>query len=299
MAKSPFSSARTLGDLLRVGLEELNNSSSTPRLDCEVLLGAMLGLSRTGVLVSLRDSCSADQSEVFAGFIVRRKAGEPVAYITGEREFWGLRFQVTPAVLIPRPESELVIEAAVAHLTGMNEARLLDLGAGSGCLAISLVKELSSRGVRVLVCDAVDKSPAALEVARANAVAHSVEGAISFVESDWCSAAAKMSPPYDCIVANPPYVDRGEHVTIELSFEPASALFAEHKGLRDVVEVLRQATPLLKPGGVLLCEVGAGKRLLLPYLVAQYENEFEVSLLGDDSEFDRFCVVKLVRRRQR
>lgn len=298
MAKSPFSSASSLGELLHAGTEELHATSSSARLDCEVLLGFVLERSRAGVIASLRDPCSLEQSKLFAALIARRKSGEPVAYITGEREFWGLQFKVTAAVLIPRPESELVVEAALAHLAGIKEVRLLDLGTGSGCLAISLVKELGSRGVRVDVCDAVDKSPAALEVARANAVAHGVGSAISCIESDWCSAAANMSPPYDCIVANPPYVDIDEHVPVELSFEPASALFAEGRGLRDVVEVLRQATPLLKPGGILLCEVGAGKRSLLADLTAQYEGEFEVSLLGDDSEFDRFCVVKLVRRRQ-
>jgi release factor glutamine methyltransferase len=296
VAKSPFSSAASIGDLLREGAAALNDSSSSPRLDSEVLLGHVLCRSRSGVLASLRDPCSVEHRDLFAALVARRRAGEPIAYIIGEKEFWGHTFQVTPAVLIPRPETELVVEKALEHLASRDKVQLLDLGTGSGCIAISLVKELLARKVSAVACDAVDKSTEALAVARANAKALGVEGQISFIESDWCSAAERLSSPYDCIVANPPYVDPNEATPVELSFEPASALFSELGGLRDTATIVRQALPLLKPGGVLLCEVGAGKRARLPEIVAEYQDQFAVTYLGDDSMADRFCVVRLIRR---
>jgi release factor glutamine methyltransferase len=293
VAKSPSSKALTVGELLQEGERLLAKCSESARLDSEVLLGFVLQVSRSGLLISLRDQCAQSRATEFQNLIKRRSAGEPVAYIVGEREFWGLSFKVTPVVLIPRPESELIVEQAVTFLAGLKTARLLDLGTGSGSLAISIVHELQKRGTQEVRCEAVDRSAEALHIAHENVRRHNLEQFITCVESDWCSNQAALHPPYDCIVANPPYIDPLEKTPIELSFEPHGALFSADSGLRDTALILKQATALVKPGGLLLIEVGAGKKGMLPALVEPYTERFSVSFIGDDSEADRFCVISL------
>lgn len=282
-----------VGELLSWGEGELATSSHSARLDSEVLLSYVLGLSRSGLLARLRDVCPVEAWERFIGLIERRRRGEPVAYIVGEREFFGLSFVVTPDVLVPRPESELLVEEALRALQGKSEVRVLDLGTGSGCLAISIVRELKRKGISQVQCDALDRCPKALEVARSNAERLGVAGEVSLMCGDWSSASLALSPGYDCIIANPPYIDPGEDVPRELTFEPAGALFSEEGGLSDTAVILQKGIPLLKPGAVLLCEVGAGKRASLRRLLSQYDSACEISLLGDDSSQDTFCVVRV------
>jgi release factor glutamine methyltransferase len=296
VAKSPFSKTHTVGELLQEGERLLAESSESARLDSEVLLSFVLQVSRSGLLISLRDQCSEPQASEFLNLLKRRRAGEPIAYIVGEREFWGLSFAVNRAVLVPRPESELIVEEALQFLKGRSSVRLLDLGTGSGCLAVAIVHELLRRGVRDVRCDAVDRSVEALQIAKENVQRHTLSQHITCIESDWCSNKEALSPPYDCIVANPPYIDPHEKTPIELSFEPSSALFSPDAGLRDTEVILREATALLAPHGVLLCEVGAGKRKLLEPFLKPYQDKFTVSLVGDDSEADRFCVIRLQAR---
>ena len=305
----------TVGDAIQWGEVLLGPISSSAKLDSEVLLAHALGLNRTGLIARLRDSLTPTQYGSFSDYIGRRKRGEPVAYIIGEREFFGLMFKVTPEVLIPRPESELLVEEALKHLRcikGQETPRVLDLGTGSGCLAISILAQQKIGGFenrsRDLFCDAVDRSAKALAIAESNAMRHSVAGSISFVESDWCAELSKLNPPYDCIVANPPYIDPGEETPIELSFEPSEALFSPDYGLSDTLRILQEGLPLLKVGGVLLCEVGAGKRALLneffsrsdhgifKFSTGSFKDNFSVELLGDDSQADRFSVVRVCCR---
>ncbi len=294
--KSQFSNSKTIGDLLQEGQQHLANTSTSARLDSEVLLAHVLNTSRSGLLVRLRDISDAGVSERFALLIERRAKGEPVAYIVGEREFYGLSFEVNPSVLVPRPETELLVEEALKFLAGRSSPRVLDLGTGSGCIALSIVHELVRQGIRDVVCDAIDISPEALKVARRNAQRLGVVGQVSFVESDWCANRLQLSASYDCIVANPPYIDADEETPVELSYEPQGALFSSEQGLSDTRRILDQAVPLLAPGGLLLCEVGASKRGLLQELLASYRENCEVSCLGDSSEADRFCVVMLRKR---
>lgn len=284
----------TIGEVLQRGESLLAATSSSARLDAEVLLAHSLQLSRTGLLVRLREECPGDAEARFFGYAARRKRGEPVGYIIGEREFYGRCFAVSPAVLIPRPESELIIDEALAAIDGQREVSLLDLGTGSGCLAITLVLELKSRGKRVR-CAALDNSVKALAVARRNAESLGVSAEISFIESDWFSRRDALAPPYDIIVANPPYVDRAEPAQPELSFEPQEALYSGDHGLHDASQILREAPAFLRPGGVLLCEVGAGKRAHLQALL-NAAHGCERMLLGDGSPLDRFTVVKIVKR---
>jgi release factor glutamine methyltransferase len=280
-----------LGDLVCEGEATLAHTSNSPRLDSELLAAHALGMSRTRLLVSLRDVAPESVCDVFRAYVARRADGEPIAYILGEKEFWGLDFKVSPDVLVPRPETELVVEEGLRVLKDTLAPKLLDLGTGSGCIAISLVKTLASQGKRV-VCDAIDTSDAALAVARRNAAYNEVTERIRFSQSSWFSNTAAFSPPYDLIVANPPYIDPAENTPVELSFEPRSALYSEDGGLKDTKEIIEQGVPLLAPGGVLLCEVGAGKRVLLEQYFAQ--RSYAYTLLGDDSSQDRFTVIRVV-----
>jgi len=282
-------------ELIERGRQTLDESSSSARLDAEVLLMHLLHYDRTALIVRAEDPCSESTVSEYKRMIARRQRGEPIAYITGEREFWGLPFRVTPDVLVPRPESELIIEEALTALEGVSTPRIVDLGTGSGALAISLIHELRARGVVNAQCVAVDLSEAALRIAQENAARIGVQDAITFVKSNWFTERECFSPPYDLIVANPPYVSYAESVPVELSYEPQSALFADDEGLKDCKEILHQSRTMLKAGGVLLCEVGAGKRRLLTEWFGRGEVlGASVSYLGDDSVDDRFTVVKAI-----
>jgi release factor glutamine methyltransferase len=246
------------------------------------------------------EPCTNEARRSFLALIERRKKGEPVAYILGEREFWGLSLYVTPDVLVPRPESELLVAEVAKACSKRSEVHLLDLGTGSGCLAIALVKELTRLGCQKVTCDAVDLSQAALEIAKINAERHRVSSLIHFSQGFWCRDLKRLTPPYDFIVANPPYIDPLEEIPIELSYEPSGALFSEDHGLADTAEIISSAVPLLRADGALFCEVGAGKGEAIQAVVeraltaAGGVSNFEVSYLGDISaERDFFRVVKI------
>jgi release factor glutamine methyltransferase len=260
-----------------------------------VLLGHLLGLDRTKLLINSDSACSPEVVAHFSALIERRQRGEPVAYITGAREFWGLSFQVSPAVLVPRPESELMIEEALAFIGGSRSVRFIDLGAGSGCLSIALTVELQKRRCDVR-CLGVDISDDALQVAMANALTHGVSGRVAYARGNWLDGVKGLKPPYDLIIANPPYIDPKEEVPIDLSFEPPGALFAEEHGLKDCRVIIESAHTVLRSGGLLLVEVGAGKRQALQSFLPSFGSLYDISLLGDDSSDDRFTVIRLVRR---
>lgn len=295
MEKLSSSNHTTIGELIHRGSLALAGVSASARLDSEVLLGHLLGYSRTQLITRSDAACSAEVAAHFSALLERRQRGEPIAYITGEREFWGLSFQVSPSVLVPRPESELIVEEALAFVGSARSVRFIDLGVGSGCLSIALAVELQK-----LRCDArcvgVEISPDALRVATENAKRHGVDNRVSYVHGDWFDGVKGFKPPYDLIISNPPYIDPTEQVPIELSFEPRGALFAEERGLRDARIIIERAAGMLKSGGLLLVEVGAGKRAALREWLPPFESVYDISLLGDESEQDRFTVIRLVRK---
>ncbi|MDO8959334.1 MAG: peptide chain release factor N(5)-glutamine methyltransferase [Rhodocyclaceae bacterium] len=221
--------------------------------EARLLLGQVSGRSAAWLEAHREEALAPPQLAAFNALVERRAAGEPVAYLLGTREFYGRDFAVTPAVLIPRPETELLVELAVAKVgagdTAQRAARILDLGAGSGCIAITLALELSLTRVT-----AVDVSPAALAVARDNATRLGV--AVEFVESNWF--AGLREERFDLIVANPPYVASGDsHLAQgDLRFEPASALTDHADGLAAIRHIVATAPRWLKPGGWLLFEHG-------------------------------------------
>jgi release factor glutamine methyltransferase len=225
-------------------------------IDAEVLARHVLGCDRARYLASRHEPLPATASSPFEAAIAQRERRVPVAYITGHREFWGLDFDVTPAVLIPRPESELIVEAALTFLRDAGaQARIADVGTGSGCLAISLAYE---RPQATLV--ATDVSEDALAVARRNAGRHGLADRIRFARTSFLT---HIPGPFDLIVANPPYVPRSHEATLSPDIrdhEPAVALFGRgDDGLDDVRELLEQSATRLVPSGRLMMEFGYGQ----------------------------------------
>lgn len=269
--------------------------SESARLDAEVLCAYALGITRSALLARLPDTLTSEVVTRFDELVARREKGEPVAYILGTKEFWGLDFEVCPDVLIPRPESELLVEEALVFCAGLTAPKCVDLGTGSGCLAITVVHELLKQGKKPH-CVAVDVSEAAMIVAQRNAATHGVTEVITFIKSDWFSATNEFSPPYDLIIANPPYVDCAENSPRELAYEPSGALFSEESGLYDSKIVIEQSVAMLKPGGRLLVEVGGHKRAALAVWLNDRVLPYSWEFLGDERECDSFTVVRLTRR---
>jgi release factor glutamine methyltransferase len=218
----------------------------TAQLDAEVLLAHVLQKKRDYLYARPEYCLTPEQQIQYAGFIQRYITGEPLAYIIGEREFWSLTFLVTPATLIPRVETELLVELTLQCMPTEQAIQLLDLGTGSGAIAIALASERPHWQIT-----AVDKSTAALAVAQENAKKHGVH--IKFLHSDWFSSLRDQR--FHCIVANPPYVEKTA-MTTALSHEPCSALFADNEGLADLEKIIQTALLYLLPAGVLLLEHG-------------------------------------------
>lgn len=217
--------------------------------EARLLLRHVLGCSAAWLEAHRDDALNAQDAESFAVLAARRASGEPVAYLLGSREFYGRDFAVTPAVLIPRPETELLVDLGKAAVAGCAAPRILDLGTGSGCVAVTLALELPRA-----VVTAVDISPAALEIASANA--QRLGARLRCVCSDWCATLGDET--FDLIVANPPYIAAGDaHLASgDLRFEPATALASGSGGLDAIRIIVATAPHHLAPGGRLYFEHG-------------------------------------------
>lgn len=218
-------------------------------IDARVLLRHVLRCSAARLVAYPEQTLTPRQWASYRALVERRVVGEPVAYLTGERAFYGYNLVVTPAVLIPRPDTELLVELALAHFGDKPGARVLDLGTGSGALAVALARELPDPDVT-----AVDRSCEALLVAMANAAR--CGASLSLVHSDWFAALA--GDRFELIVANPPYVAAGDpHLEQgDLRFEPITALASGPEGLDDLAQIAAQAPHHLEPGGWLFMEHG-------------------------------------------
>ena len=225
--------------------EALRAASIDPR-DARLLLAAATGLSEAGVVGFPERPVSADAESRFLEHCQRRRKGEPLAYILGRKEFYGMQLEVNPAVLVPRPETELLVELALQR----DFSTVADLGTGSGAVALAIRRERP--GARVI---AVEESPAALAVAQANARKHHLE--IDFRLGHWFLPLA--GERVDLIVANPPYVAEGDPHLPELRYEPQEALLAGPDGLAAIREIVREAPGFLASGGWLLLEHGLGQ----------------------------------------
>lgn len=219
-------------------------------IEAQVLLGFVLGRDRSWLIAHRDDALTAAQKEAFFALAKRRRDGEPVAYLTGVREFWGLSLVVTPDVLIPRPETETLVELALARVPLECEVRVLDLGTGSGAIALALAHERPCAQVV-----GSDVSAAALAVARANAVRLDL-ARVTFVQADWYAGVPDGA--FDVIVSNPPYVAGGDpHLTDgDLRFEPVTALTPGGNGLDALAAIIEGAPARLAAGGTVLVEHG-------------------------------------------
>jgi release factor glutamine methyltransferase len=238
---------------------------ASARLDAELLLAAALRADRTSLHVRPETVPAAAELDAFTAMIQRRALREPLAYIIGHKEFWSLDFEVTPAVLIPRPETEVAVEAALAILRvrGPEAMSICDVGTGSGCIAIALAHALSSASVV-----AADVSRAALEVAERNATRHGVRDRIDFVQSDLL--AAVRGRHFDLIISNPPYVAAEEMAVLEPEprREPELALNGGPGGLECIRWLLAEAAEALVPGGWLVMEIGADQATVVQTMAA-------------------------------
>ena len=271
--------------LIAAGIDERDAA-----LDAEVLARHALGWNRARYLSRARDPVPPAFDAVFDPLVERRRRREPVAQITGSREFWGLDISVTRDVLIPRPETELLIETAVALLVDRAAPwDVADVGTGSGCLAVALASEL----VRALVT-ATDLSPTALAVARRNAARHGVDARISLHETRWLDG---LPGPYDLIVSNPPYVPEPEMARLApevARYEPAAALCGGPDGLDSAQELLPAAVPRLRLGGWLVLEIAAGQADAVTELVACQPELSLVEIREDLQGIPRAAVVRCV-----
>ncbi|MDG2526356.1 peptide chain release factor N(5)-glutamine methyltransferase [Stenotrophomonas sp. HITSZ_GD] len=230
--------------LLRLAIERID------RADAEALLLHALGRDRAWLFAHGRDAVGQAAADAFLAQVERRLAGEPVAYLTGRRGFWTLDLAVTPATLIPRPETELLVELALARVDAAPGRRIADLGTGSGAIALALASERPQ--ARVIATDA---SAAALAVARDNAAAHAL-GHVEFRHGPWWAPLA--GERFDLVASNPPYIAAADpHLAQgDLRFEPATALAAGADGLDDIRQIVQGAPAHLQPGGWLLLEHG-------------------------------------------
>jgi release factor glutamine methyltransferase len=228
-------------------------------MNAELLLMFTLGCDRAYLYAHPERELTNDEQSSYEAALAERARGVPAQYITGHQEFWGMDFIVTPAVLIPRPETEHVIEA-VLELAGVERAggqecpphtlRIADLGTGSGCIALALARELPEADIH-----ATDISAAALEIARANAARHQLENRIQFHQTDLLEG---LKPDFDFIVSNPPYVGESEQDQVQLEvrkFEPRVAVFAGPSGIEVITRLISQAENVLRPGGWLVMEI--------------------------------------------
>ncbi len=252
---------------LRLGIAQLRAANvSSYTLAAELLLLHATGRTRTSLYSHPEDQLTESESQNYFALIERRASGVPTQHLTGKQEFWGLEFEVSPDVLIPRPETEHLIEVALdrlalrelraKHSQNMSGEGLLiaDIGTGSGCIAVALAKELPAAKIFAL-----DISAAALAIAQRNATRLGFSDRITFLESNFLSAISEHSPLIDLIVSNPPYIARHEAPTLAREVrdhEPAIALFGGEEGYELYAELITESAAHLKPGGILVLELG-------------------------------------------
>ncbi|EHG7580263.1 peptide chain release factor N(5)-glutamine methyltransferase [Citrobacter sp. RHB21-C05] len=233
---------------LREAISQLQESDS-PRRDAEILLEYVTGKGRTWILAFGETELTDAQRQQLAALLARRRRGEPIAHLIGEREFWSLPLFVSPATLIPRPDTECLVEQALARLPAAS-CRILDLGTGTGAIALALASERPD-------CDvtAVDRMPEAVALAQRNATRHAITN-VRILQSDWFSALAGNQ--FEMIVSNPPYIDELDpHLSQgDVRFEPLTALVAGDHGMADIKHIIDRARGVLMPEGMLLLEHG-------------------------------------------
>ena len=251
---------RTCLETLNRAVEKLRSSGiDRPRTNAELLLGAVLGAKKVDLYLNRDQTLTPQQIQKFNQFICERISGKPVQYIIGSTEFFGLEFEVSQNVLIPRPETETLVETVIEHLKNCSQPKIIDLGTGSGAIAISLAKNLKSSFVF-----ATDISLDALKMAKENAKKHGVESQIEFVCGDLFEPLRNknLKGTIDCVVSNPPYVSKDEFDRLPKEvkdYEPIVALRTDEEGPSFHKKIIEGSLDFLKEGGILALEVGLGQ----------------------------------------
>jgi release factor glutamine methyltransferase len=267
-----------LKQLLAVAIGELTTSDvPSSRLNAELLLMFVLNCDRAYLFAHPEREINSDEKLQYDRLLADRSRGVPAQYITGHQEFWGMDLLVTPAVLIPRPETEHLIEAALeifrSDFAAKSPIRIVDAGTGSGCIALALAKELPHAEIV-----ATDISATALDVARANAARHQLENRIAFQQGD---LLAGLAAPFDLIVSNPPYVGESEEDSVQMEvrkFEPRNAVFAGPIGTEVIARLIPQAHSVLTQGGWLMMEISG---TIASQVVAMLEGWNNVQVRND------------------
>ena len=252
-----------IGELLEAVAAKLAGVSESPRLDAEILLGRAIDMPRSYLFAHPEDVPDEAAIARFHGTVQRRMNGEPMAYIVGVREFWSMELMVTPATLVPRPETEILVDRALGQIPRKAEYRVLDLGTGSGAIALAIARERP-------LCDvvAVDLSVDALAVAAQNARQLDL-GNVEFRHGDWTDPV--RSETFDLVVSNPPYVADEDPALSELRHEPASALAAGADGLDAIRTLAERCIDVVSPGAPLMIEHGADQQAEVRGILAAHE----------------------------
>ena len=250
--ESCFNNRMLLRDALKAAIDRLTAAQvGSPRMNAEVLLMFALGRDRAYLYAHGDDELKDPEFARYDDALTQRAQGVPSQYITGHQEFWGMDFIVSPAVLIPRPETEHLIETVLPLARAVDNPKIVDVGTGSGCVALVLAKELPDAEI-----DAVDISAEALDIARANAARHQLQARVHFLRQDLLDGCPANC--FDIIVSNPPYVGESEADQVHLEvrkFEPRNAVFAGKTGIEIIERLIPQAKAALKPGGFLVMEI--------------------------------------------
>ena len=258
-----------------------------PRLTSEILLGHVLNVARVKLYMDLDRPLSKDELSTYRGLIQRRLGGEPTQYLVGFKEFYGRRFFVDARVLIPRSETELLVEAALRDVPKETPTRVLDVCTGSGCVAISIAAERPQASVW-----AVELMPGAIEVAKKNAEALQVDGRVTFFQGDLLGPLPEGAK-FDVIVSNPPYVKAGDIPTLqkEVRAEPKEALDGGADGLRLIDRLITEALPRLKSGGLLAMEIGEDQGNAVKELLTRAGGH-DVRIEKDLARHDRLALAR-------
>lgn len=270
-------------------LFEKNNINS-PKVSAELIVGFVLKANRTSLYLDKDLSISKSDFKTILSFSRRRLKAEPIQYVLGTTEFFGLEFYVDKSVLIPRPETELLVEAVIESLTvSLGAIRVLDIGTGSGIIPVTVAKNTDNASIT-----AVDISESALAVAEKNAKAHAVSDNIVFVKSDIYSSFSQSKEKFDIIISNPPYIDKEDMEKLDLEvreYEPANALFGGEDGLVFYRRILGEAGRYLNADGLMFLEIGYNQAKVLKDIAKESGFEF-VKLIKDYNDFDRVLIFR-------
>jgi release factor glutamine methyltransferase len=275
----------TVGEALQQAAKRLSANSSTPRLDAEVLMAHVLGISRASVLANPQSVLTDEQQQVVTGLLDRRSKGEPVAYLTGHKEFYGLDLIITPDVLVPRPETESVVDACLEALPDKDSSQLADIGTGSGAIVVAVTTHNPH-----VKASATDISEAALEVARRNSERHGVAERVAFHVGHLLQP---LQDKFNVIAANLPYVPPGEASQDVATWEPNVAVFGGGEdGTALISEFLREAPAYLLPGGTVVMETAHSQGTLVAELAKKAFPDAQVEVRKDLAGYDRIVVIK-------